>query len=142
MVKHFLCPLILFSQPFSFKSNRSHVDVLQPARSHDWISLLRNYGAPAASSNLAKLLESSTAGEEQAAIRGVNMANIRFCMSDEQALQVIRRAKVPASIEDVRLIAIKNLNFLLVQAMTFMEHDHVCVLTEEHVLRALPLFLR
>ncbi len=63
-------------------------------------------------------------------------------MTDEQARELIKRADVMASVEDVGLVAIKSLNFLVLQALTVAEHEHDLIITEEHVLRALPLFLR
>jgi hypothetical protein len=63
-------------------------------------------------------------------------------ISDEEVLVLMQRAGVTASVEDVRRVATKNLNFLVLQAATMCEHERQSVVSEEHVLRALPLFLR
>lgn len=107
--------------------------MLDHSRVSEAISLFSSYGVP----------RSSLADDNSACFTndGKPVVSHLEHMSEEQAQEVIFRATVSASVDDVRLIAVKNLNFLLRQAMTVMEHDHSCILTEEHVLRVLSLVL-
>ncbi len=115
---------------------RQSCDIVDSSSISDAVLLLQLHGAPAPSIDT---YDHCSVGEGYE--RDPSLTRFEH-MTDEQARELIKRAGVTASVEDVGLIAIKSLNFLVLQALTVAEHEHKMILTEEHVLRAMPLFLR